>query len=535
MSISTSSPGPSVTESSVGHGSMDLLTIGVVVAAPDGSAVFVNRAWAEMTGQRPDDWRGLGWFDVVQRSDRDATLAAFLSASESGATFSTCWSVWRVDLVRRVFQVTAVPDLVDDIVRGLVVTFVDVTEEHASTERLCLQATHDQMTGLYNRPQFLEFVRHAMERQRRDRHRLAAVLFVDVDGLKAVNDRCGHAAGDDLLRAAAAHIAASIRPADVAARYGGDEFAVVCDDLGDPDEADLIAARIRTIALDGAGNNGALSLSVGVGLADDPDLEPAAVVARADRAMYLSRSVVHDRAHETGPTPGHRMGMSSVRGPESVLAAAAHELLSPMTTIAAFASMLHRDRDRMSPEAVETAFSAMERQSAGLIPILDDLLELGHRHSRATPAGDAVLLDECISYALEAAPPPDGRTVTVRSDSSSLRVLADRRGLARAVVNLLNNAYRHGGANIAVSSEDRLGQVLLSVEDDGPGVPDELVATVFLPFTRGVRTQRVGGDGTGLGLALAKETVEAMGGALEYRPVQLQGARFVITLPTAPA
>ena len=380
--MSTPSPYPELSlAAAVPFGSaLDLTTAGVVVAGPDGWATFANRAWRGMTGQGYGDWSGHGWFEVIDEADRDAQRASLLSASRSGFTFRADWSLTGPDPGARVLNVTAVPALIDGTVHGLVATFVDVTEERANTERLHHQATHDLMTGLYNRPQFLEFVRHALDRQRRDRLRLAAVLFVDVDGLKAINDRFGHDAGDRVLQAAATHIAASVRPDDVAARYGGDEFAVLCDDLHDADEAESIAARIRNAIRDGAGDARALNLSVGVGLADDPGLGPAAVVARADRAMYLSRRV-RERPRPAGTAPPRRTGSVPARDPEPVLTSAARELLSPLTTIAGLAGVLHRDRGRMSPEAVEAAFEALERQSGSLTTILEDLLERGRRHS----------------------------------------------------------------------------------------------------------------------------------------------------------
>jgi len=514
----------------------DLLSVGVIVADPDGSAIFANRTWMHLTGQGDRDWRGTAWLDVLPESDRGSQRAALLESSKSGDTHRAEWAVTGPDLQARTLQVHAAPDLDGDSLRRVVITAIDVTEDRAHAERLGHQATHDPLTGLYNRAAFTEFVSHALERQRRDRQRLAAVLFIDVDGLKATNDRYGHDAGDRLLRAAAARISAKVRPSDVVARYGGDEFAVLCDDLREEGEAEVIADRIRQ---GGTADNSApeaLSLSVGMALADDPHLEPAQVVAKADQSMYAAKARPAGgadapvRSRRSGP------GVGSFHDPETVMAVVAHELLSPLTAIAGFSSLLHHDRHRMSANEVEEAFSALERQSASLTGILEDLLELGRSHSGVMPDGEPVVLNEAICDALEVAPPPEGRSVAVHSDSAALSVLANRRDLARVVVNLLKNAYRHGGSHVTIGCEDRMGETVLVIEDDGPGVPEHLVPTLFMPFTRG--RSRDGGvtAGAGVGLALAREMVGAIGGRIEYDLAAPHGARFTITLPaTTPA
>ncbi|HZT64208.1 MAG TPA: diguanylate cyclase [Acidimicrobiales bacterium] len=509
----------------------DLLAVGVVVAGADGSASFANRAWLEMTGQLDVEWRGQGWLDALEASGGVGLRDPLLSAARAGETFSTDWVVRGPDESERALHVTVVPQLAGRRVVRMVATVFDITNQRAATRRLAHQASHDPLTGLYNRAQFLEFLGHALDRRRRDRRRLAAVLFIDVDGLKETNDRHGHSAGDRLLRAAAARISSSVRPQDVVARYGGDEFAVLCDDLQSPEESDSIAARIRSFSRQGDATDESLSLSVGVALADDHHVAPADIVDRADRAMYLARGArIQDEGAEESGRPRQRRN-ALLQDPETVLAAAAHELLRPVTAINGFATMLREDRNRMSAEDVETAFAVLERQSSSLGGLLEELLELGSSHNRVSRAAEPVLLEDAISDALETAPPPDGKTVIVRPAPTSVSVLGDRRRLARVVVNLLTNAYRYGGSRIVVGLEDRPGQAVLSVEDDGVGVNDDLVPKLFVPFTRGGRRAGSDSDGAGLGLALAREILEATGGSIEYRPAEPHGARLVITLP----
>ncbi len=95
------------------------------------------------------------------------------------------------------------------------------------------QALHDGLTGLANRVLFRDRVVHALERSRGRDGRPFAILFIDLDDFKVLNDTLGHARGDDVLVAAARRVAASLRPSDTAARLGGDEFAVLLDDVGD--------------------------------------------------------------------------------------------------------------------------------------------------------------------------------------------------------------------------------------------------------------------------------------------------------------
>ncbi|HEX5267976.1 MAG TPA: ATP-binding protein [Acidimicrobiales bacterium] len=133
--------------------------------------------------------------------------------------------------------------------------------------------------------------------------------------------------------------------------------------------------------------------------------------------------------------------------------------------------------------------------------------------------------------ALKIAPTPEGRIVTTEGNWPAVSVSAERASLTRVVVNLLTNAYRYGGPIITVTSEQVGQDVHLSVEDNGSGVPEDLVATLFQQFTKGRNTGSIGSTGRGLGLALARETVDSIGGRLEYMPGQSHGACFVVTLP----
>ena len=115
----------------------------------------------------------------------------------------------------------------------------------ATLARLEHRSLHDPLTGLPNRTLLEELLDRAVARARRS-HLVAAVLFADLDGFKAVNDRHGHHVGDLLLGAVAARLTGVLRPGDTLARLGGDEFAVLCEDLHVAADAEIVAERITT-------------------------------------------------------------------------------------------------------------------------------------------------------------------------------------------------------------------------------------------------------------------------------------------------
>ena len=521
---------------------LDLLPCAVVIADPEGAATSVNRAWCDLTAQTRREWRGRRWLDVCGAADRDVRRSALLSDVRSGARHRADWVVSAPDGGHRTLHVHAVPELDRGRLARVVITITDVTADRARIARLLDRATHDSLTGLCNRAQFLEFLGHALDRRRRAPERVAAVLFVDVDDLKAVNDAFGHDAGDQVLRDVAELVRAAVRPADVVARYGGDEFTVLCEDLRDASEASAIAARIRqsTAAHPRRG------VTIGIAIAGDPGTEPATIVAAADRAMYRAK-----RKHEArgaGPI-GYRMpsrgaGHSLLtrgaadraggagRDDVDVLAMAAHELRTPLTTIAGFASTLRAHRNRMAPADVEAAFGFLERQTERLAAMLEQLLDLG-RHRHDWPDSSPVELASVVADALEAAPPPGHVTLTVADDPAAapLVVAAERSTLTRVLVNLLTNAYKYGGPNITIDSHHGSGAVTLSVQDDGSGVPRTLEVAMFAPFVRGGNGDASQPPGAGLGLALARQIAESFGGHLVHEPVQPHGARFTLRLP----
>jgi diguanylate cyclase (GGDEF)-like protein/PAS domain S-box-containing protein len=166
----------------------------------------------------------------------------------------------------------------------------DATVRKLHEDQLEHQATHDPLTGLANRKLFDELLVRAVFRAERGRRALA-VLYMDLDGFKDVNDVFGHQAGDRVLTETARRLESVIRPGDIVARLGGDEFVVLCENLNSPDDAEKIATRVvQAVGQPIAVAAGVATVTGSVGVAIGALGESAAsVVARADEAMYRTK------------------------------------------------------------------------------------------------------------------------------------------------------------------------------------------------------------------------------------------------------
>ncbi len=180
----------------------------------------------------------------------------------------------------------------DPAVRGLIVTLHDITARRAAADELRRQAFQDSLTGLANRALFRDRLEHAMARQARSGLD-PAVLFLDIDGFKKVNDSMGHEAGDAVLVALAERIQRSVRSDDTVARLGGDEFAILIEESVDP-AGDAAAAAERVIGELAAPvqvGDRLVTLSASVGIeVGGPLLDASAVLRNADIAMYRAKA-----------------------------------------------------------------------------------------------------------------------------------------------------------------------------------------------------------------------------------------------------
>jgi diguanylate cyclase (GGDEF)-like protein/PAS domain S-box-containing protein len=168
-----------------------------------------------------------------------------------------------------------------------------------SQDELRHQSLHDPLVGLPNRMLFLDRLEHALARSQRTGAPLA-VMFLDLDQFKLVNDSLGHEAGDQLLKALVPRMGEALRANDTLARFGGDEFVVLCEDLAERDEALRIAARLRgafAAPIEIAGQRHHVSASIGVALSGAAYFgRPEALVRDADAAMYRAKAQGRDRA-----------------------------------------------------------------------------------------------------------------------------------------------------------------------------------------------------------------------------------------------
>lgn len=183
---------------------------------------------------------------------------------------------------------------------GVYVVALDITERRHREALLNFYAIHDPLTGMHNRVALLEHVRSALARLRRTPS-ILAVMYIDLDHFKEVNDRYGHETGDRVLVEAAQRLRTAIRPTDMVARIGGDEFVAVCESFESQAEAQAVAERlvssieepIRATPTDEV----RLSAAVGLVFADRHTESPASLIDRADGAMYQAKKTGGKAVH----------------------------------------------------------------------------------------------------------------------------------------------------------------------------------------------------------------------------------------------
>lgn len=212
------------------------------------------------------------------------------------------------------------------------------------------------------------------------------------------------------------------------------------------------------------------------------------------------------------------------------IARAAHELKNPLTTIAGMAQILRDKEAELDPDDREKVYSALIRQSERANRLIGDLLELARLESgRFEVAPVEVDLHAVVQGSIDAAAVGDAVTI-VNDVPTGTRAVADPFRLEEVFVNLFSNSAKYGASTVTVTGAGAGEKVQLSVTDDGPGIPDELVPVLFSPFTRGAAT---GLPGSGLGLSIAQRLCAAFGGTLELDETTASGAAFRITLSSA--
>jgi diguanylate cyclase (GGDEF)-like protein/PAS domain S-box-containing protein len=251
-------------------------------------AALSGRAESDHIGRRPADLRPLGR-DAVEQEMVDRVLASGVTAGPADLVLPVAGDPTQTRFCRAMAHPvrTAAGDVL-----GVGIIVEDVTERHRAERALERAATHDALTGLPNRVLFRDRLGHGLARVTETGARLA-VMFVDLDRFKTVNDSLGHGVGDALLIDVARRITSTLRPSDTVARLGGDEFAVLCEGLGHGAEAAELARRVVDAfaePLSLSGRSHVVTVSVGVAVCGPGLDEPGALLRAADVAMYEAKA-----------------------------------------------------------------------------------------------------------------------------------------------------------------------------------------------------------------------------------------------------
>jgi diguanylate cyclase (GGDEF)-like protein/PAS domain S-box-containing protein len=265
----------------------------ILVAGRDATIVYAGPSATRLLGLPAEDLAGTSLTSLLH-PDNHQELAPTLVTAEArpGVTLAVDWRLRHADGSWRLLETLVTSQLNEAAVQGIVLNGRDITERKQLEDQLRDQALHDLLTGLPNRALFGDRLGQALAAQER-RGGCVAVLFLDLDDFKSVNDTAGHQVGDALLEAVALRLRTSTRAADTVARLGGDEFAILAEALPDPQEATELAERIRQHLrqpLLVKGRELFVHASIGISVATVPGVPAEELLRNADVAMYVAKS-----------------------------------------------------------------------------------------------------------------------------------------------------------------------------------------------------------------------------------------------------
>lgn len=257
--------------------------------------LYVSERWRKImgwgAGSGPVTWEG--WMRVIHPEDRESVeelverhwrgeRAAFEAEYRIDPERMDRWALCRGAVIRNgAGEVTRFAG-----------SLTDITSRKRNEQRLVFEATHDHLTGLANRALFMDRIEHAIALNARDRVYDFAVLFIDLDRFKVVNDSLGHQSGDELLCEIARRVERAIRPVDLVARLGGDEFAVLVENVAGPRDATMVADRILqsfASSIRVAGEEIYPGASIGIALSSTGYRSAGEMIRDADTAMYRAK------------------------------------------------------------------------------------------------------------------------------------------------------------------------------------------------------------------------------------------------------
>ena len=287
---------------------VELAAIGISHVDLDGRFVYVNRRLCEMLGYTREELLELSIPEVSHPEDRPVTDRdrARLEAGEIDSFKAEKRYLKRDGSPIWVRLTVAAKRTAEGRTLHHISIVEDISDRRAAEARIQYLATHDEMTGLVNRTMFGEFLARAIARCHRP-GRGFAVMFVDLDRFKVINDSLGHETGDELLRVIALRLRTTLRTSDVVARFGGDEFVLLVEDVKDRDAAavvarNLLAAVIEPVEIDA--HECRVTASIGIVLCPDDAEDAETLLKHADLAMYHAKEEGKNGFQYYSPTIG---------------------------------------------------------------------------------------------------------------------------------------------------------------------------------------------------------------------------------------
>jgi diguanylate cyclase (GGDEF)-like protein/PAS domain S-box-containing protein len=268
--------------------------VGIYRTDAVGNYLYVNQRWCAIAGLTPEAALGMGWRKGLHSGDRDNIAEEWHRADQESRPFQLEYRFQRLDgTVTWVFGQAVAERNANEQITGYVGTITDINDLKQAQELIIHNALHDPLTGLPNRTRLVERLELAMNRARRIENYNYAVLFLDLDRFKVINDSLGHWVGDQVLTIIAQKLKTHLRNIDLVVRLGGDEFMILLEDMTTTEDIIQVAERVSSDCQTPITVNGYemfTSLSIGIVLGSKDYHQASDLIRDADTAMYQAKA-----------------------------------------------------------------------------------------------------------------------------------------------------------------------------------------------------------------------------------------------------